>query len=104
MKIALIALLFTLPAFADANRPYQFETEPGCMWKKNEARCVLQNRFKDRITCQVFVTGKTLKGQTIGKTYQVVVPAQRFDDSARIHASEDDELIEVTATADCTAQ
>ena len=104
MKITLIALLFAVPALANDARPYQFEVEPGCVWNKNEGRCVVQNRFKDQIKCTITVSGKTEKGLKVGNTHLVSIPAKQYNDQARVYAKEGDALVSVTATADCTAQ
>lgn len=94
--VLLAASLVSLNAFA-----VEFDLVPGCVWKRHEARCVVQNRLDRDIMCRVSITGETSRGIMVGNSRQLLIPARKFNDSIELYTVKNDPLKDVSSFATC---
>ena len=101
-RIMAILAIVSTTAVAQPSRPFDFELEPGCMWTKERAACVVNNRYKAPITCQVDISARTFVGRGVNTSRKVVIPAGSFE-TIRVFSPPNNVLTYVGGVAECRA-
>ena len=99
MKAFIISLALITPVFAATPQTFEIDST-GCMFSTTHASCVISNKHRWDVLCNLTISAKTLTGTKISNEPKVLIPAQRFQ-TIKILSIEQNPIIDVTAFGVC---